>query len=909
MGGRRYRFRLPRLLDIALLKQGEEGNVGSKGMDALGKEDSPGSSWSIDRAFAQNCPLWRALPALEVDDKQVTYGELDEVTNRLAHRLLSHGVKSGDIVSVAAEDLIAFAVAALAILKVGAAYLPIDARYSFTRAREVLEQGASKLMLARTPPPAGITPPAVSVIARFDSPDELKNFPSTPPARPQDSGAAYVCYTSGSTGRPKGVLVGHRGVKGLVHDANPFHLSPGDRMGQTSTFAFDAHVLEIWSALLRGACVVEISQKTFLSPSRLSHFLSHARVSHLWLTTSLFNAVASTRPDAFNTLKTLVIGGEAADVASLRQVFGAGGPNRLLNGYGPTEATVLTTCHEITPDDLKQGVIPIGRVLPGRCAHLLDASMRAVPKYSKGELFVGGPGLAIGYLGDAELTRQKFVRDPRFDDGTSVLYRTGDICSERPDGTLIFHGRSDDQIKVRGHRVEPAGVTAVLRELPGVEEAIVTTSEAAFGSKELIGFVRGRFQSATDLRALAAMRLPDYAVPSAIHVLDSFPYTPNGKVDRAELLEFAQKRAASSPARHTATTAEEAALVMLWRRILRRSDIGIDDEFRDLGGNSMSMVALVSEVHKETGVELSIEDVQSPITVRSLANLLNTRRGSTSSAARSGGRAPTAFVVSYPWNMSLLPQPIGLAMAGRGTWCQLQVPPALFELNVHMSVERMAEELCARVLSMSPDGPYTIGGHSFGGILAYEMARQLRDRGKVVRLLVLIDSAAARTPPFRRRVLLPLRRIHRFFRMDLQKKRSALQRKTARAARALPLKEKALDQKIYDSCVAAWRSYKPASYDGPVITFRSAESIVLDVMEFGTDTDPWTALLKNAQQHLTEGDHFSIVESADEISFVAAAIADAMKEGPPLRPDPGTRRSEGRRVPALASIATMSHLD
>jgi amino acid adenylation domain-containing protein len=438
--------------------------------------------WRLDRQFSTRCLDWAERAAIEIGGRTISYATLDDASSRLANRLVGKGVRRGHMVAVAAGDIAEFALGVLAALKAGAAYLPIDTRHPMTRARDTLELGAPVLVLADIP-----------LLHGFDDPDELASWPATPPIVPASGrDAAYVCYTSGSTGKPKGVVVTHRGIEGLVDDPDFLVFQPDDRIAQTSTYAFDGTTFEIWGALLHGACLVDVPRADLLSPAAFATFLARERISGMWLTTSLFNAVATRLPGAFGAMRFVLIGGEAADPVSIGRVLEHGAPpGRLINGYGPTEATSLATWHDITPADVAAGVIPIGLPMAGRRVHVMDAALRPLPQGADGELCIGGPAVATGYLGEPALTADKFIADPWSGGPDDRLYRTGDLCRELPDGRIAYLGRIDDQVKVRGFRVEPTGIAAILMGLPGVEEAVVLARDGRFGTKELVAFVRG----------------------------------------------------------------------------------------------------------------------------------------------------------------------------------------------------------------------------------------------------------------------------------------------------------------------------------------------------------------------------------------------------------------------------------
>jgi amino acid adenylation domain-containing protein len=824
--------------------------------------------WRLDRQFSMRCLDWAERAAIEIGGRTITYATLDEASSRLANRLVDKGVRRGHIVAVAAGDIAEFVLGVLAVLKAGAAYLPVDTRYPMTRARDTLELGAAVLVLAGARLPDGQVPAGIPVLRDFDDPAALASWPATPP-RVAASGrdAAYVCYTSGSTGKPKGVVVAHRGIEGMVDDPGFLPFQPEDRIAQTSTYAFDGTTFEIWGALLHGACLVDVPRGDLLSPAAFAAFLARERISGMWLTTSLFNAVAARLPGAFGAMRFVLIGGEAADPVSIGRVLDHGRPpGRLINGYGPTEATSLATWHDITPADVAAGIIPIGLPIAGRRVYVMDAAMRPLPQGADGELCIGGPAVAAGYLGEPVLTADKFIADPWSDDPDDRLYRTGDLCRELPDGRIVYLGRIDDQVKVRGFRVEPAGIAAILMGLPGIEEAVVLARDGRFGTRELVAFVRGDgLESGDDLRALAGLHMPDYMVPAAVHVVDTFPLTPSGKMDRVALLEQARGAQAAAGA-SVPEGPVQAELLEIWRRVLERQDIGMDDEFRDLGGDSMAVMELVFEVEAAFGRTLSIDDVVAPTTIRGLAGLLALPQ---QPAVPEG---VSAFLLSHPFNMMKIPEPIGAAMSRGGPWKQLQIPPSYFDGSRDHSVEAMAAELEAQIREVSPEGPYILGGHSFGGLLAYEIARRLRDKGGQVDLVVLIDSHPATTDSAWRRLRLLGGKLWSYTWLGPAQQLARLYRRTRRHGRAwlgLP-GHGGHNERIYRICLDARRAYRPKTYAGAAVIFASTDPAF-------AGEDGWQGVLQGAvERHSIDADHLSIITAWDNAVRIAEHLTAVM---------------------------------
>ncbi|MFE9746689.1 amino acid adenylation domain-containing protein [Saccharothrix saharensis] len=496
-------------------------------------------------------------PAVISADGVVDYRELDERANRLAHLLLAKGARRERVVAVAMPRSVDNVVARLAVLKTGAAYLPIDPEYPADRIAFMVADAEPLLVLDRVP--------------------DVADRPGTAPdvgIHPEDP--AYVIYTSGSTGRPKGVVVPHRGLPAFsAAEIDHFEVRPGDRVLQFSSPSFDASVLELCMALPAGAALVVPPPGPLLG-DQLADVIRTFGVTH-----ALIPPVAlATMPDvALPTFRTLVVGGDACP-PDLVARWAPG--RRMVNAYGPTESTVVTSWSEpLEPG----GTPPIGRPIPGTEVRVLDGDLRPV---AEGELYVTGVGLARGYLGRPGLTAQRFVADP-FGSPGSRMYRTGDVVRTRADGQLEFVGRADHQVKIRGFRVEPGEIESVLREQPGVEHAVVV---ARGEPKRLVAYVVGETGG---LRERLAGRLPDYLVPSAFVALEAFPLTPNGKLDRDALPEPVIGDVVPEDHVEPRTPAEQR-VAGVWSEVLGVPRVGAHDDFFALGGDSILAVRALSRL-------------------------------------------------------------------------------------------------------------------------------------------------------------------------------------------------------------------------------------------------------------------------------------------------------------------------
>ncbi|WP_340683784.1 amino acid adenylation domain-containing protein [Amycolatopsis coloradensis] len=545
--------------------------------------------------------------ALICGDDSVTYEELDVRSNRLAHRLRTLGAGPGTVIGVCLPRSPGLITALLAILKTGAAYLPIDPEYPEERQRLLLTDGGARLMIATDligDPTLGQEP--ATALGTEVAPRDL----------------AYVIYTSGSTGRPKGVEIEHRSIIRLVTGLPEGILGPDEVVLHASAISFDAATFEIWGALLTGATCV-ISTERVLTARPLANAITRHRISTAWLTSSLFNHVVDEDSSALAGLRQLLVGGEALSVTHVRRAVTALPGTKFFNGYGPTECTTFATCHPIpapVPGNAKG--IPIGRPLGNTRVYVLDELGRPTPTGVPGELHVAGPGVARGYRGQPELTEEQFVADPH-DTVGGRLYRTGDIVRYNADGDLEYLGRVDDQVKIRGFRIEPREIETALLARPEITQAAVIAREDGSGQKRLVAYLKGTFDDTT-LRAGLRRELPEYMVPSAFVSLPELPLTINGKLDVRALPEPEDdlRRDKAAPPRNPT----EEKLAAIWAQVLGRETVGRDESFFDVGGHSLKAAQLAVRIGETLRIDLPLRTLFERPTIAKLAEEINGER-------------------------------------------------------------------------------------------------------------------------------------------------------------------------------------------------------------------------------------------------------------------------------------------
>lgn len=555
------------------------------------------------------------------------YAELDERSDHLARRLLACGVRPGDRVVLMVERSPAAVCALLAVLKAGAAYVPLDLDYPRSQRAAMIEDCTpAAVILSSGVATSGLAwrCPTIEMQADGSAPGEIFAMDSLPVASPDD--VAYVMYTSGSTGLPKGVIVPHRAVVRLVRQPDYASFGSDEIVLQLAPLAFDASTLEIWAPLLNGGQIA-FSDVQRPSLAEIGALVRDFGVTTLWLTAGLFNLIVDEALDDLGSLRQLLTGGDVLSPSHVCKALAALPGCRLINGYGPTENTTFTCCYTI-PRDQRPEAIPIGHPINGTEVHILDETLQPVPEGETGQLCAGGAGVALGYLNRPDLTAERFRPDPFSADLKGRLYLTGDLVRQRPDGAIEFLGRLDTQVKIDGKRVELGEIEAALRAVPDVRDAAVVIEQTGVQAKRLHAFVVGIDGSSPDqgvLRAELAERLPTHMRPSTIATLSSLPLTPNGKVDRTALITriVASREADRQPTSGLAPRTEiEQRIAGIWKDVLFIDSIAVDDNFFDLGGTSLKLLVVHQRLAKLDYGPISVVDLFARPTIRALAEHL-----------------------------------------------------------------------------------------------------------------------------------------------------------------------------------------------------------------------------------------------------------------------------------------------
>jgi aspartate racemase len=558
-------------------------------------------------------------------DEQLTYRKLNARANQLAHYLKSFGIGPEVLVGICLERSLDMIIAVLGILKAGGAYVPLDPEYPQERLAFMLADTQTPVLLTQQKLLNGLPEIAARLVC-LDSHWEAigKESHENPISDAVAENLAYVMYTSGSTGRPKGVCVTHRNVVRLVKATNYASLGAEEVFLQFAPISFDASTLELWGPLLNGGRLVVFPAAT-PSLAQLGEVIEQYQVTTLWLTAGLFHQMVEDHLDSLRSVGQLLAGGDVLSVPHVKRVLEQLDGCCLINGYGPTENTTFTTCYRMTDVSEVESSVPIGRPIANTQVYILDPYLQPVPIGVPGQLYTGGDGLARGYLNRPELTAEKFISDPFSEDPAARLYKTGDLARYLPDGSIEFLGRVDHQVKIRGFRIELGEVESVLGRHPAVEEAVVIAREDVPGDKRLVAYLVASHEPTPtfgELRSFLKEKLPDYMIPSAFVYLDSFPITPNGKVDRRALPVPDARHPDIEESFAAPRNAVEEALAEIWAETLRIEKVGIQDNLFELGGHSLMATLLISRLSDVFLVEIPLRQLLLHPTIAELAIII-----------------------------------------------------------------------------------------------------------------------------------------------------------------------------------------------------------------------------------------------------------------------------------------------
>ncbi|MFZ1685775.1 MAG: amino acid adenylation domain-containing protein [Flavobacteriales bacterium] len=845
---------------------------------------STGAHRSIIALFDDTVRAHGPRTALELGTTKLSYAQLAERVDSIAALLRTKGIAAGEPVGLCTDRSFGMVAAMLGILKAGGCFVPFDPAYPEDRLRYMFADTKVRVLFTQEQLTHVLPPHEAEVVL-------IENIGAAEGILPSSAGQdhrteetnpdapAYIMYTSGSTGKPKGVVVPHRAVTRLVRDQNFLPFGPHQVFLQLSNISFDASTLEIWGALLNGGkLVLQPQQKPTLA--EITDSVQVHGVTAVWFTAGLFNLLVDDHLDGLRGLKHILTGGDVLSVPHVKRALRVLGPGVLINGYGPTENTTFTCCYAIDDEKAFKNSVPIGKPIGSTRVHILDEALRPVALGQKGELYAGGDGVALGYWNQPELTAERFIDDPfanvmvspsnhgstgelavrRAHRDKPKLYRTGDIVRWLPDGTVEFIGRADGQVKVRGFRIELGEIEAAMDDHPLVKDRVVICRTDGPGEKQLTAYVvplpghvsetdtAAQEQLVAGLREQLRERLPEHMMPSAFVVMKEFPLNPNGKVDK-KALPAPEFRTQTMRAQHVSPRDHiERLLAGIWCELLGVEDIGVHDNFFDLGGHSLIGIQLLAQVEQQHGKSLALKTLFQAPTIAGMAKLL--QEGGTSatwtnlSAIQPNGNAIPFFCVHGDEANHFLPRYLGNDQPFYAFFHQGEDgKPIRFT-----RVPDIAAHFIAEMRTVRANGPYLLGGYSFGGIVAFEMAQQLRKSGEEVALLALFDTydpleflkvMSEEAKPWEGLRKTIMRRAVRYYQ---------------RRAKLLPPKLRHFY--IIDTYDAAIRSYIARPYDGPITVFKALQST-------GVDHMGWAQWSQHVDVRHVPGDHYSMIKEPD----------------------------------------------
>ena len=861
---------------------------------------SPISADLLHAAFSRMAQVHPEQPAVIWDEGAMSYGELDRRSNQLARRLRASGARPGKLVAISMEKGCEQVVAVLAILRAGGAYLPIDPSLPQERRFFLLQRGEVDLALVNAPQqkwPEGLR----LIDVRDPSLDSEGTSALESLQKPDD--LAYVIFTSGSTGLPKGVMIEHTGALNTVLDVNRrFHLGPDDRVLALSALSFDLSVYDIFGPLSGGGAIVIPDAAKLREPSHWSSLMIGAGVT-IWNSVPALMQMLADHLEGRGerlppTLRQVMLSGDWLPVALPDQIRRIGESVRVTSLGGATEASIWSIMYPIEQVDPSWASIPYGQPMDNQTFHVLNSRLEPCPAWTAGDLYIGGIGLARGYLNDPEKTSASFITHPMSGDR---LYRTGDLGRWLPDGNIEFLGREDFQVKIQGYRVELGEIEWALAQHPKVKLAIAAAVGEQRGAKRLAAYVLFEDESLPPEELLTFLRgrLPDYMIPTSFVTVDTVPLTANGKVDRAALPSLDHQERTSSRELVAPRDPLERELCAIWADVLGIPQIGIGSNFFELGGHSLLAVRMMNQLKNRYGVTVPIATLFARPTVAQLASLIHDEAKIESSESlvpiQPAGERPACFWVHPMGGNVFCYAALARALGNDQPFYAFQ---SRRQLAMTGGLEEMAACYCAELQRVQRQGPYFLGGWSMGGVVAFEMARQLSAAGHRVAHLAVVDAWA----PLLNQIAMESDEASALFgfagdlgipldceRMDkllslATEARLAWIFEQAQAARVL-LPGDDLDRvrSLFDTFEqnrSVLASYKAGPFPGRVTLFRAKENLGM------SPSDPllgWDQLTEGVELHIVPGNHFTML-SVVEVSELAGTLTESLAAARPGAP-------------------------
>lgn len=821
--------------------------------------------------------------AVESGSVRLTYAELNRRGNQLAHLLLGRGVGPEVPVAIFLKRSAELLVALLGVLKAGGACVPLDPDYPSERLWHILSDSHAPVVITQKGllPMLGSTDAEI-VYLDFDckSLDGINGENPTNFARPEN--LAYIIYTSGSTGKPRGVQLTHRGlVNHGVGAIDLYGLTAADRVLQFASISFDIAIEEIVPTWFAGGCVIPREEQTPLTADGFLQWVKKRNISVLDLPTAywheLVHELTEREIELPECLRLVIVGGEKASSSAYAAWLKAGGARaRWFNTYGPTEASVIATAYEPNSKKPVPDTLPIGRPVANVRVYVLDGDLQPVPGGEAGELHIAGDGLARGYWNQPEQTATKFIADPFSNEPGARMYKTGDMVRFLPDGNLEFVGRIDFQVKIRGFRVELGEIEAVLEKHPSVGQAVVTAREAG-GGKQLLAYILATSEGVSESELLLHLKalLPEYMVPSRIVFVEGFPLTPNGKVDRRALPEPPTEEPSSASGLTAPRDEFETKMARLWAQVLGRSAVGVHDNFFEMGGHSLLALRLTGRIEKEFGRKLTLTALLQAPTIAELSQLVREEETTWSPLVpmQAGGAAPAFFFVHGMGGTVMRFRELARHIAVDQPFICFQAQGIDGKLPVLYEIDAMASLYLDHMRRSQPGGPYYLGGYSFGGLVALEIARRLIAEGQTIGMLALVDTYFV--APQNGSSLLS-----RFFSLTNRQKIAYLRKRVKRYGRGLKRRIDAISlpapvKAVREACAMAERQYCPTMYPGQIVLFRASEKALRGLEN---EQESWQKYAAGGVEvHEVDGDHGNILNEPN-VRQLAAALCARLKQ-------------------------------
>jgi amino acid adenylation domain-containing protein len=831
--------------------------------------------------------------AVVFEDQKLTYAELNAHSNQLAHYLQKLGVKPEVLVGIYMERSLDMMIALLAILKAGGAYLPLDPDLPVENLSLRLQDAQAPILLTQQHLATELALESVQVVCLEQVQDAIATESSENPYTDTSiKNLAYVIYTSGSTGKPKGVAVEHQQLLNYLYGIiERLNLPSAASFAMVSTLAADLGNTAIFPALSTGGCLHIIAKERAIDPEALADYFSRHNIDCLKIVPShLETLLTYINSKSILPQQRLILGGEAANWNLIKKIQEIAPECTIINHYGPTETTVGVLTYQLQPDNCKYEttIVPLGRPIPNTQIYLLDQHLQPVPIGVKGELYIAGASVSRGYLHHLELTQTKFIVNPFSQDGKSLLYKTGDLARYLPDGNIEFLGRVDNQVKIRGYRIELEEIEAILCQHSSIQQAVVLLQEDETGNQKLVAYIvtpQEVSESLHDWQSYLKSKLPEYMIPLVFMKLKTLPLTSNGKVNRQALPTVGLLNETPKTAFLAPRESIEIQLKNIWEEILRISPIGVKNNFFNIGGNSLLAVRLIAQIEKKFQQKISLSTFLQNPTIEHLACILRQQTDCISfsplvSIQPLGYKKP--FFCIHPSEGNVICYYHLARYLGTDQPFYGLVAPGLYgECKPYNQIEDMASYYIQALKKLQPKGSYLLGGWSMGGVIALEMAIQLKKQGENVDFLALIDS---KSPTINHdnqedtiitdaQLLANIAiGIGNFFGKDLSNLKLALETITLeqhlnyileimKKESCLP-PDISLEQIGYFLAVnkankQAIIKYQPSFYPGQVSFFPSEQTS----RNINDRTSAWKKLVQEiADVHIIPGNHYSILE-------------------------------------------------